>query len=134
MTEGTGSAVSKVWPSVLAPLPNWFISCAGLPSSSTVLPAHRLAFEFEKKYRGKSERVDYTVLIVGRDFLFEIKQFEQSTYPSRRVFPIASGTDRSVPKLTKRKRISKLFHSGVTRPFAIGLQIGVRRSRARSRA
>jgi hypothetical protein len=40
-----------------------------------------LTFEFEKTYPGKSRLVDYTVLIGGHDFLFEVKQFEQSNYP-----------------------------------------------------
>lgn len=40
-----------------------------------------LTFEFEKKYAGKSRLVDYTVAIDGRDFLIEVKQFEQKDYP-----------------------------------------------------
>lgn len=45
------------------------------------LTEQRLTFEFEKLYPGKSKRVDYTVPIDGRDFLFEVKQFEQRNYP-----------------------------------------------------
>lgn len=40
-----------------------------------------LSFEFEKPYPGKSKLVDYTVPLDGRDFLFEVKQFEQKNYP-----------------------------------------------------
>ena len=40
-----------------------------------------LTFEFEKKYPEKSKLIDYTVPIGGRDFLFEVKQFEQKDYP-----------------------------------------------------
>ncbi len=40
-----------------------------------------LSFEFEKPYPGKSKLVDYTVPFDGRDFFFEVKQFEQKNYP-----------------------------------------------------
>lgn len=45
------------------------------------LESQGLRFEFEKPYSGKSKLVDYTVAIDGRDFLFEVKQFEQKNYP-----------------------------------------------------
>jgi hypothetical protein len=45
------------------------------------LRSQDLPFEFEKKYQDKSKLVDYTVPIDGRDFLFEVKQFEQRNYP-----------------------------------------------------
>jgi hypothetical protein len=45
------------------------------------LHSHGLSFEFEKPYPGKSKLVDYTVPIEGRDFLFEVKQFENKNYP-----------------------------------------------------
>jgi hypothetical protein len=45
------------------------------------LISQSLSFEFEKPYSGKSKLVDYTVPIDGRDFLFEVKQFEQKNYP-----------------------------------------------------
>lgn len=45
------------------------------------LRSQSLAFEFEKPYPGKTKLVDYTVPVNGRDFLFEVKQFEQKNYP-----------------------------------------------------
>jgi hypothetical protein len=35
-----------------------------------------LPFEYEKRYDGKTKLIDYTVPINGRDFLFEVKQFD----------------------------------------------------------
>lgn len=40
-----------------------------------------LTFEYEKEYAGKSKLVDYAFPIDGRDFLFEVKQFERKDYP-----------------------------------------------------
>jgi hypothetical protein len=40
------------------------------------LNSQGLRFEYEKIYAGKSKRPDYTIPIEGRDFLFEVKQFE----------------------------------------------------------
>src|SRR5690348_5696794 len=35
-----------------------------------------LPFDYEKPYRGKSKRIDYTVPIDGRDFLFEVRELD----------------------------------------------------------
>ncbi len=45
------------------------------------LQSQGLSFEHEKSYPGKHKLVDYTVPLNGREFLFEVKQFEQKNYP-----------------------------------------------------
>lgn len=45
------------------------------------LNSQGLSFEYEKIYVGKSKRPDYTVPISGRDFLFEVKQFDVTDFP-----------------------------------------------------
>jgi hypothetical protein len=45
------------------------------------LGSQGLAFAFEKEYEGKSRRPDYTVAIGGKDFLFEVKEFQPDDMP-----------------------------------------------------
>lgn len=45
------------------------------------LESQGIAFEFEKQYEGRSRRPDYTVAIDGRDYLFEVKEFEPGDLP-----------------------------------------------------
>ncbi|HWY67541.1 MAG TPA: hypothetical protein VNX88_02690 [Terriglobales bacterium] len=65
-----------------------------------------LTFQFEKKYPAKSKLVDYTVPINGRDFLFEVKQFENKDYP----FPqTATFTDPHRPIRSKIEQAKDKF-------------------------
>lgn len=43
---------------------------------------HDIAFEYEKKYVGKSKLVDYTVFWEGREYLFEVKEFAPMDSPT----------------------------------------------------
>jgi hypothetical protein len=64
-----------------------------------------LPFEFEKPYPGKSKLVDYTVPVGGRDFLFEVKQFEQKNYPLPQSGPTFVDPHRAIrSKIDQAKR------------------------------
>jgi hypothetical protein len=67
------------------------------------LRSQGLAFEFEKPYLGKSKLVDYTVPVEGRDFLFEVKQFEQKNYP----LPMSGGPTFIDPHRAIRAKIEQ---------------------------
>jgi hypothetical protein len=45
------------------------------------LESQGLTFEFERPYEGRSRRPDYTVTIAGKDYLFEVKEFEPGDMP-----------------------------------------------------
>ena len=45
------------------------------------LASQGLAFEFEKQFEGKSRHPDYTVVIEGKDYLFEVKEFAPGNLP-----------------------------------------------------
>jgi len=45
------------------------------------LESQGLGFEFERQYEGKSRRPDYTVAIGGKEYLFEVKEFEPGDTP-----------------------------------------------------
>ena len=45
------------------------------------LDSQGLAFEFEKQHEGKSRRPDYKIAIEGKDYLFEVKEFEPGDFP-----------------------------------------------------
>jgi hypothetical protein len=62
-----------------------------------------LSFEFEKPYPEKSKLVDYTVPVEGKDFLFEVKQFEQKNYP----LPTGSGPTFIDPPRAIRAKIEQ---------------------------
>jgi hypothetical protein len=48
------------------------------------LTGQNLTFEYEKPYPGKAKRVDYTVPVDKRDFLFEVKEIEKPAKPRSR--------------------------------------------------
>jgi hypothetical protein len=70
-----------------------------------------LPFDYEKPYPGKSKRVDYTVPIDGRNFLFEVRELDPRRAGANCGIDLAVG-EAAVNPFDVLARASPLFVSG----------------------